>query len=368
MKLKAVWSMSKAFTKAFFRNKLALFFTFLFPLVFLIVFGFIFGGDNHLSFKIGLINKSSTDTAERLQVILSENPVFEFENKDLNLPLEELKIQLGRDQIDAIIVLPQDFGSNLKTDYPQGELQLFYNQSEEQLNQIITTTLEGIFEDLNQAILPIEHPLKIVSQPLQTADLDRFDYIFAGLIGFTILSLGVFGMSEGFLQDKKSKALLRIRLAPIRAWQVILATIFNRVLVGLISIALMFLAGILIFDFNMRGDYFSFLGFSVISLICLLGLGAAIAGWAQNNHQAAPLTNLASFPMMFLSGVFFPVFLMPEWLQAISAFLPLTAINDGLRLILTEGFTLLNLGPQILIIFIWTISLYILAAKVFRWE
>ena len=175
-------------------------------------------------------------------------------------------------------------------------------------------------------------------------------------------------MSEGFIQDKKSKALLRIRLAPIRSWQLIVAIVFNRVIVGLIAIALMFIAGVLIFGFQMRGDYLNFLIFSILSLVCMLGFGTAIASWAQNPNQSAPVANLISFPMMFLSGVFFPVFLMPQWLQQVTTFIPLTAIVEGLRLILTEGYTVLGLGPQILVILVWSILLYAIAARTFRWE
>ncbi len=200
--------------------------------------------------------------------------------------------------------------------------------------------MEGVFDEINQEIAPTTRPLTIASRPLQTANLSRFDYVFASLIGFSILSLGVFSMSEGFMQDKKSKALLRIKLAPIKVWQLIVATVLNRVLVGLIAVALMFVAGIIIFGFNMRGDYLSFLIFSIISLVCLLGFGTFIAGWAKDSNQAAPLANLISFPMMFLSGVFFPVFLMPDWLQQITTFIPLSAVVDGLRLILTEGYTI----------------------------
>ena len=365
MKFKAIWSMAMAFTKSFFRNKVALFFTFLFPLIFLVVFGFIFGHDDQPSFNVGLIDQSETLLADQFEQIAQDSEIFEFENEG---DLEEFKIQLGRGEIDAIIILPKDFGQIGENGYPEGRLELLYDQGDEQLSLTIIAVLEGIFDEINKEIVPIDRPLTIVSQPLQTANLSRFDYVFAGLIGFSILSLGIFSMSEGFIQEKKSKALMRIRLAPIKAWQLIAATVFNRVLVGLIAVALMFAAGVLIFKFNMRGDYLSFLIFSVISLVCLLGFGTFIAGWAKDSNQAAPLANLISFPMMFLSGVFFPVFLMPNWLQQVTTFIPLTAVNDGLRLILTEGYTIFELGPQLLIILVWSLLLYTLASRTFRWE
>ena len=362
--LTAIFAMSMAFTKAFFRNKVALFFTFLFPLVFLVVFGFIFGRDSQPNFEVGLINRSGSELTTQFLEAAEESEIFEFDEEG---DLAEFEIQLGRGEIDAIIVLDEDFG-RVGAGGLEGRLQLLYNQSDEQLGLTMISVLENVFGQFNQDFASAEQTLSIEARTLQTADLSRFDYVFAGLIGFSILSLGVFSMSEGFMQDKKSKALLRIRLAPVGAWQLITATVFNRTLVGLVAVGLMFVAGSLIFGFQMRGDYLSFLLFSIISLVCLLGFGTFIASWAKDTNQAAPLANLISFPMMFLSGVFFPVYLMPDWLQQITAFIPLTAVVEGLRLILTEGVTIFGLGPQLLVIAVWSLALYALAARSFRWE
>jgi ABC-2 type transport system permease protein len=72
--------------------------------------------------------------------------------------------------------------------------------------------------------------------------------------------------------------------------------------------------------------------------------------------------------MLFLSGTFFPRFAMPEWLQQVSAFLPLTPIIDGIRMIATEGKHLWEIGPQIGLIAIWAVIIYAIAFRVFRWE
>jgi ABC-2 type transport system permease protein len=100
----------------------------------------------------------------------------------------------------------------------------------------------------------------------------------------------------------------------------------------------------------------------------ILGIGLALGGWAKNERQAAPLSNIIVFPMMFLSGTFFPRFLMPEWLQTVSNFLPLTPIIDGVRLIATEGAHLVDIGGQLGLIGLWMIIIYAIAFKVFRWE
>jgi ABC-2 type transport system permease protein len=100
----------------------------------------------------------------------------------------------------------------------------------------------------------------------------------------------------------------------------------------------------------------------------ILGIGLAIGGWSRNERQAAPLANIIVFPMLFLSGTFFPRFLMPEWLQTLSAYLPLTPVIDGIRFIVTEGKHFADILPQLGLVSLWLVVVYIIAFRVFRWE
>lgn len=364
-KISTVIVLTKYFTKRFFRDKVALFFTFLFPLIFLIIFGFIFGGNNEVKFNVAVINNGDNLFAATFVENLSKNEVFKI--KDVE-SFDEAKELVGRGELDAIIELDKDFGKINDKNIPSGQLKTFYDQGDGQLIATFSAVLQGTLDEINRQLVPRTDPISLTVIPIQTSNLSSFDYTFAGLVGFSILSLGVFTMSEGFTGDKKSGALRRIKVAPIRTWQLIIATAANRVFVGLISIALLFVTALIVFDFEMRGDYLNFIIFCIISTICMFGFGMAIAGWAKDATQAAPLTQIVAVPMMFLSGVFFPVFLMPEWLQSITAYIPLTPIVEGLRLILTEGKTIFELGSQLLIIAVWTVIIYVIAFRVFRWE
>jgi len=361
----AVSSMTIAFTKRYFRDKVALFFTFAFPLIFLLIFGTIFGGDSGPSFNVTVINNSNNEFSENFIAQLDEGELFTFEE---TASFEAAEEKIGRGELDAILQLPESFGVTGDNELPSGELELIYDQGDEQLSITLQAVLQGIFDGINQDIAPAENPFTLRARPIQTADLTRLDYTVAGLIGFSILSLGIFSMAEGFTGDKKAGALRRMRVSPIKTWQLVTATAINRVLIGLIAVGLQFLAAVVFFDFSMRGDFISLILFTIVSTICLFGFGMAIAGWAKDANQAAPLSNLVSFPMMFLSGVFFPVFLMPDWLQSITQFIPLTPVVDGLRLIMTEGQTILDLGPQLAVIGIWTAFIYLVAFRFFRWE
>ncbi len=362
--LNAVWIMTKLFTLRFFRDKIALFFTLVFPLIFLVIFGFIFGGNESPSFNVALINKSQTDFSKTFVEETKNGEIFQITETDF----ESAKEKMGRGEFDAILEIPEGFGALDEQGRPSGTLTSYFDPGDEQVASGFQATLQGVLDSINAELVQVEKPLQLESKPIQTANLTRFDYTLAGLLGFSIMGLGIFSMSEGFTVDKKTGSLRRMKVAPIRAWQLIVATALNRIFVGMISIAFLFITALLIFDFNMRGDYISFALFSMIGTACIFGFGMAIAGWAKDANQAAPLTQIITLPMMFLSGIFFPTFLMPVWLQNVTQFIPLTPIVDGLRMVLTEGKTLLDLGPQLAIIGVWTLVIYLIAFKVFRWE
>jgi ABC-2 type transport system permease protein len=126
--------------------------------------------------------------------------------------------------------------------------------------------------------------------------------------------------------------------------------------------------GILVFHFDMRGNWLVLAVFALLSALVLSGVGAAVAGWARNENQSAPLSQLVAFPMMFLSGIFFPRFLMPEWLQGLTNWIPLTPVGDGVRFITTEAASLIDIWPQIALIVAWGAVVYFIAFRAFRWE
>lgn len=358
-------SLAFYFTKRFFKDKVALFFTFVFPLIFLFVFGGIFGGQGGPTFSVALINRSDTEFAKEFVEASKKGEVLEVEQ---TTDFEMAKERLSRGEIDAILELPKSFGQADDKGRPSGSLVSYYDEGDQQLTQALTAVNQSIVDGLNSEYVQEDKPFKVENRSLQTANLSQFDYTFAGLLGFAILSLGIFGMANGFASDKKVGAYRRMRVAPIKAWHIIVATGITYTLVGIATVVMMFGVATTILDFNMRGNFLTFISFAALGVVCMYGFGIAVAGWAKTENQAAPVAQLVAFPMMFLSGAFFPRFLMPDWLQSITAYVPLTPVVDGLRRIITENASLLDLGPQLLIIAIWTILIYLLAFRTFRWE
>lgn len=353
--------------KRSFRDKTAVFFVFLFPLIFLFVFGGIFGGNNDTSFKIALINESNSEFAKQFVSEANTDKLFEIDKTLVSR--DQIDEKMNRSEIDAAIILPREFGNVTGgQQIPSGEATVLYTQNNETAGQTLSSILSGIFKGINSQFVQQSEPFTVKSQSTATDSQRRFDYTFAGLLGFSIMGLGIFGPTQVFPQLKKQGVLRRFRTTPLQVWQFFVSNVLSAAFMGILSIVLLFVAAILVFDLNMHGDYISLGLLTITGVAVLYGIGLAIGGWADNEQQAAPLANLVTFPMMFLSGTFFPRFLMPEWLQGVSQFLPLTPIVDGARLIITEGKTIFDLGPQMLILTVWGVLIYVIAFKVFRWE
>lgn len=365
--LYTVSTFAKLNTRRFFRDRLAIFFGILFPLIFLFIFGGISkGSGNGISFKVAIINQSQTPFAAQFVQQTQNSKVFKVDKKITTLA--DAQNKMGKSQIDGAIILPPDFGVTKNGTYPSGQAQVLYTQNNAQAGQTLTTVLQQEFKGMNAQYVQSPTPFQAVGKQTNENSLTPFDYTFAGLLGFSIVGLGVFGPVNVFPELKKQGILRRLHTTPLRVWQYFVSTVISQAIIGLVSLGVMFVVAISVFHLKVVGNYVEIAIFLVLSIVTILGIGLAIGGWANNERQAAPLSNIIVFPMIFLSGTFFPRFLMPEWLQHLSAYLPLTPVIDGVRLMATEGKHLVDIGPQLLLMFAWIIVIYAIAFRSFRWE
>ncbi len=365
--LRTVLVFTKLSTRRFFRDRLAQFFGIIFPLIFLFVFGSFSSGNNNASFNVAILNQSKTSFSTRFTSQLEKSKIFR-PDKSIKT-LADAKDKMSKSQIDGIVILPPDFGVvKPGQTYPTGQAQLLYNHTSSGTGQTLTSVLDGVFKQINGKLVKNVEPFTVAPKELNEKSLTAFDYTFAGLLGFSIIGLGIFGPVNVFPELKKQGILRRLHTTPLKTWQYFMATMFSQAVTGIISIGVQFAVAIKFFHLKINGNYPEILLFTIVSIFMILGIGLAIGGWAKNERQAAPLANIIVFPMLFLSGTFFPRFLMPHWLQHITDYLPLTPVIDGLRLLTTEGKHLLDLGPQLGLMAAWFLLIYAIAFRSFKWE
>jgi ABC-2 type transport system permease protein len=355
---------AKISLRRYFRDGVALFFTIAFPLIFLLVFG-LANKNNDINFHIGLVNQSKTNFSQKFVAQLQRDKIYKIDKSVTNL--SEAQLKMSRSEIDATLILPPDFGV-VKNGTPTGSAQILYDENNSQAAQTLQSVLQGRFDKINASLIRTMTPFKVITKSTNNKGLTKLDYSVAGIIGFAIVGLGIFGPVNYFPQMKKEGVLRRLHITPLRAWQFFISNVLSNAVIGLFSIAIMIAVARVVLHFNIIGNYLELAIWLILGILTIFGIGLAIGGWARNENQAAPLANIIVFPMLFLSGTFFPRFAMPEWLQHVTAFFPLTPVIDGIRMIATEGKHLTDLGPQLGLIAIWVIIIYAIAFRVFRWE
>ena len=393
MRVKSYWigvyGQVRALQKRFMRDGTSLFFTFLFPLIFLLVFGVIFNNQT-TSFDVAIINHSKSEFAKRFVEQAKANKDTTLKVKDVK-DMQEAREKLKHSELSGIIELPADFGEAKPAQAvhgeaqqsgapqpgqgnaagqarPSGTLRVLYAKGSEQSGNTLTAIMGQIVNGINKGMGQPEPPLKVAGQAVGDEQLKTFDYTFTGLLAFSLLSMGIFGLANQMPTEKQKGSYRRLRASPFTAGQLILAVGIHYTIVSLLSAAMMIVVGMSVFHFNMRGDWLLAVPFLTLSALLMVGFGLLIGGWAKNENQSAPLGNLVAFPMMFLSGTFFPSFMFPEWLRTLSQFIPMTPVTDGLRLIMTEHASLAEVLPYAGAVGLWILVVYVAAIKLFRWE
>ncbi|HSX30335.1 MAG TPA: ABC transporter permease [Candidatus Saccharimonadales bacterium] len=362
-----IWVFFVTNLRRLFRDRLALFFTFLFPLIFLFVFGGLNSSNKSVSFNVAVINDSKSTYAKQFVTQLDKQKAFKID-KDVTT-FSAANEKMSRGVLDATVELPASFGETQPGHtLPSGQVLVHYTQNNQSAAITLATVLQAGLQNINAQLVKTTTPFTVTTKQTNERSLTSFDYAFTGLLGFSILGAGIFGPINVFPELKKQGILRRLHTTPLRVWQYFVSVMMGNAVSGLMSIGVMFIVAIAVFHLKVVGNYITLAAFLALSIVMILGIGLAIGGWAKNERQAAPLANIIVFPMMFLSGTFFPRFLMPEWLQHITNYLPLTPVIDGARLIATEGSSLFQLGPQLAVIGGWLVVVYIIAFRVFRWE
>ena len=145
--------------KRLFRDKVAIFFVFVFPLIFLLIFGSIFNGDNNVSFRVGLINNSNSEFSKEFEKQLRDNKVFEIDKEISSIDMAKEKMSRG--QLDATITLPAEFGDNKDGKYPAGQAKVLYEENNEQGGRTLASIMEGMFKEINQDLVPHDEPFSV---------------------------------------------------------------------------------------------------------------------------------------------------------------------------------------------------------------
>lgn len=356
-------ALAKASMKMYYRNKGAIIFSLLIPVALLSIFGFLSkGGGNPI--KISLSNHGTSEVARQFVERLKGIKVFKI--SELNEA--DADIELGKGMLDLEVIVPENFGMIENGKPGSSSIQTKFNNAKPQSGQIANLVIIEMVSDIDRKLTHSPAMLNVKSEGVTTNNLGYFDFILPGILSMTIMQLGIFGVAFSFAALKASGALRRIQATPVHPIYFVLAQASVRLLVTLAVASVLVVFGTYLFNFHMMGNYLNFAMVCVTGILIFLGIGFAIAGWAKDETQVAPVANLIQLPMLLLSGIFFPRDGFPLWLKSITDYFPLTYVSHALRKIANEGVTVTDLPLDLVGMGVWLVLVYVLAVSVFRWE
>ncbi len=355
--------------KQLFRNKQALFWSLVFPLLFAFIFGSFFGRDTISAGTIGIINHSETDLAKMIEKTFIENEAFKIKSpKDM----DEAKKMLKANQIVTAIEIPQNFGAmtnglnNLPAPDPNASVDLIVisDPSYTQSSSIVVGIIDKI---LANATLQAQggKPLYNIKQESSTSNkVSYFDFILAGLIGLSLMNSAIQGIAVRIAKYRDEKILKRITTTPLPGWMFIVSEVVSSVVLNMIQVSLLLLVGIYGFHAHIYGNIFVIYLLALLGAILFLSIGFVVSALSKTTEAAEGMATVITIPMMFLGGVFFPLDALPKWFFSVVQYIPLAPLLRMIRNVTIDGMSPISDPKNLIIVLVWiAIALTISIAK-----
>lgn len=359
---KAMLSITKASLKATFRSPSAVVFSIGFPLIFILVFGFIGEGGG---FSVNVALDKSSDTTNPVYAAIKNIPSIHFEEKADSLLVEDLQ----KGNLTAFIKIQKNKGN------PDYLIQLKSSEAvKSQDIGILQSILNSVISNINNQVYPNSQKVAAVESKVDKIPgrvYRQIDFILPGQLGFSLLGAGVFGVAFLFYNLRQQLVLKRFFATPITRTYIVIGEAISRVIFQMINAVVIITLGIVAFHFTMVHGaitYIQLLILCLLGLIVFMGYGFIVSNVAKNESVIPIFANLFTFPQLLLSGTFFPIDAFPKSVQFFCNLLPLTHFNNAMREISFEGVTIFDVWQDVGVLLIWGVILYAIAIRVFKWE
>jgi len=361
--VRAMIAITKGSLRAIFRSPSAVVFSIAFPLIFILVFGFI-GNGGRISLNVAF-NKNTDTTNPVYPIIKNLAGINIVKKTDV-----ELREDLEKGRITAIIDIQKSGLSN-----PPYKISLTSSEAVNPSNiQVLQSILNAVIAGINQKSYANAPTIAMISNTVEKIPgriYRTIDFILPGQLGFSLLSSGVFGVAFLFFNLRQQLVLKRFYATPVKRGYIVLGEALSRVIFQMLTSIIVIGVGHFIFNFTLVNGIQTFLAImllSFIALILFMGFGFIVSSVSKNESSIPPFANLITLPQFLLAGTFFSIEAFPSWLQPLCKILPLTHFNNAMRNISFEGASLASCWKDLGVLGIWTVVVYAVAFKTFKWE
>ncbi len=376
--------------KELIRNRLGLVLLVVMPLFMMVMVGFIYpsNGANISNLPIAVVNEDSGFNNSTLpsQTFLMSLQGINNQTSMMTLTtassFNDVRDQVQRGELSGGIVIPSNFSQCLYTGQ-QGIIIIITDQSNPQISATIQGVLTGVFENMGTMLaqqqilimnptlnstsaLAVVKPYDVQTQGVVPGNPSYFDFIAPGIMAMTVMMSVMTGLPVAISQEKEIGTMDGMMVAPVNRLSILLGKTIAQTVRGLIQGAVILLLAVGIFGVSIQGNILLVFALLLIGVFSFVGLGIVITSFTKDQETAQMLMMTLMFPMMFLSGVFFPIQQMPWYMQDIAKFLPLTYAADALRKVMVLGAGVPQISTELIILVTFGVVMIAIALPVFR--
>ena len=369
-----------------FRNRMGLVLLILMPIFMMTMVGFIYPSETSLNnVDIALVNEDqgfgnynlSSTFIRALNSINDNASMIQFKDASSLADVREM-IQTG--DAEGGIIISSDFSSNI-INGQQGTITLVTDESNPQMSAIIQTVLNQVFDQMGRALaqqnvqklgvdpsatLAVVEPYNIQATGAVEGNFSYFDFIAPGIMAMTVMMSVMTGLPAAISHERELGTLDGMMVAPINRLSVILGKTLAQMARGILQGVLILVLAMVLFGVNVHGSLVLVFALLLLGVFSFVGLGVVLTSFAKDQETAVMMMTTIMFPMMFLSGVFFPIEQMPWFMQGIAKFLPLTYVADSLRKVMVLGASIPEISSELSILIVFGLVMIAIAVPVFK--
>ena len=374
MKLSHIGADFRIVARTYFRNPVALFFSLIFPIILIALFGLIFSAAGSGAVSLVVVNEDHnpggvgyTNVSVAFLEALNKTSVVNVQV--VSVSAQNFSNYLGQNGDSTGLVIPAGFQSDYLGKVPVN-VTVYTNPQDAASGGTVLGAVQGVAAAFNlQAACHGGNCSQVVgftNENVGSAVYKYIDYLIPGLIGFAILTSPMFSMVDIASSYRKDGIFRELSLTPLSRAEWLTSRVLWYVALTFVTSGIMIGAGIFLFGAHVTLTT-GLLPFLVVGPFFFVSLGMLAGSVAKTPESAALIGNIITFPMMFLSGTFFQVSSMPAGLQAFAKILPLYYVIDGMNQVMLFSNTTRAL-TDLLVVGIGSVVVFLLAIRLFKWR
>ncbi len=360
-------SLTRANLRSFLRDRAAVFWTIAFPVTFMLLFGAIFAGGGTAKFEVGWVDLDASAASQALVADDAVGAIFEI----VPFATEAEAVASMRDgKVRAVIVVPAGYGAAITGGAGGAEplpVVLYTDPSNQQVSATITGIVANLVGGVNQAASGRPPVLALAARAVQRQTITPISYFVPSILAMALMQLGLFAAIP-IVEQRQNLILKRISATPMRRRTFVGSNVSTRLLIALMQAVIIVSLAQAVFGVSLPGTPILFGGFIVLGALTFIALGYVVASFARTEDTASQMVSILQFPLMFLSGIFFPLDTLPDFLRGVAALMPLTYLGDALRQVMVGGTPFAPLPVDALVLSGWLLASLAISARFFRWQ